>query len=255
MTGVLERLRERFQAREEEQQAEEISTYRELVRMVADGEEPDDATVDRVLSSHVATAAQCPNDPRHANLRQYTADSGATRVICDDCGASFSHQGPLQGGPSPDGHKTLADLESDVDLLRHRRKLAALLDQRPQALAELADARRQIDEANERARRARQEALELRERLAPERLQARLAEIDRAETELLRGCNHPEVIARDREIDARRERIGPRVRELEYRNLAGTFTDASRDELKRLRSELDELRREQEALKPQKLIP
>lgn len=245
MAAVLERIRERFTKRRDEEQAAVVAGYRDLVRMIADGQDVDEATVDAVLSTHESRpGATCPTNPEHRNLRRVSGGDDGFRahpfgagdpdrgrmVVCDDCGATFPHDGPLRAEPSPDGRKTLADLERDVRTLTRRRELAAEIARRPEVQARLNDAKSQIAAAEQRVRDARAEWERLAAELSVPSILNELRILDAAAAELVKTADDPALLARAQELKARQREITVRLQAIKddldgYSKERETFKD------------------------------
>ena len=212
--SVLTTIRDRFATKVREEREADTTSYRELVQKIADGEEPDFETVDRLLSKtgRIPTPV-CPRSANHTDIKVRRTSGTIKFCLCNDCGTEWQHEfDPDQPSPEP-GRKTLEDLEEDVTLLKQRRVWKEQLDRVPEIDRQRSDLTRKLEAAEERVRKAQETRRELSEQLQPElsRLDADRNQANRARESLVKTCMGE---ASFKEVAERRKTMVARIQHL-----------------------------------------
>lgn len=232
---ILATIREKLSGKEQQERDAELEDYNALVLAVADGKEPAQEDVERLLAGGTAERFEpvCPTHPSHRRVRIRRTVDNVHHCICDDCGTDFTQE--FDPHAEAANGRTVQDLERDVELLKQRRQWAEQVATIPQ----LEETERQAKDRRERVcakyRKAQEEMKRVTEEVASELLALNMekSSAEKARWELIQHCRdvglreqYSQLLSRRKDVSGR---LGAVKHDLWGSMPVGKLTDPERD--------------------------
>lgn len=216
--SVISTIREKLSRKERDQRERELQDYNELVVAVADGKEPSEEDIERLLTGGTAERPKllCPKCPTNVgdDVSILKTKGNVQSCICQRCGEEFKRE------YDPDAEqvigRTVQDLERDVELLRRRRQWAEDLTRLPELVEAEGKLREKLEKARAKARKAIAEQQRVAEEVAPElqTIERQKRDAERAQEQLQSSCRDVRVVEEYERLEKRRRELVRRKQNL-----------------------------------------